>query len=430
MLRSAALLVVCLASCGGGSREGGRSAHVATPAAPASRVLPTDADAGTTAAPQRLDRPDIDLEKENAPLAIAFSPAGHLLFATRRALWDWDPSGVEKTKQITATPEALFGAGVRLVASADPDYVATQGPKGKTTEEWRVRAAFSEDGAVAAFSADSETFARKNDDARRKFVASVLRTDTGASAGAFTRIVSVRSPLYTFAPNLSPAGRFLMLVQAEQAEVFEVASGRNVLRQLGEGGIAFLNDATLLRSGRSSLDVVDAETGRVLRTRRASSTRALSPDRKTFALFEKGTLRFWNLATGTLTTRCKTSMKCSDCAVEWTDASHVRLFDGSEKETQIACAADGQDPSPSATPYAALPTFEGEGFSVFEHRNPGATRPSGVVVMPPKGGKEVALDVPGAEMPYSVSRGRLLVRGETTWLVESSGEVRLLVKAP
>ncbi|NOU30418.1 MAG: hypothetical protein HOO96_21160 [Polyangiaceae bacterium] len=358
---------------------------------------------------------------------MAFSRAGHLLFATRRGVWDWNPGGAERATLFELTPEALFGAGASITKAEAPEYITVVPSKGKVHQNWRPRATFSADGTTVAFVAENETFAETTHYMVRKFVARILRTDTGAPIGTFSKVLKVEStPQYAFLPHLSPTGRFLAIQKPYQVELFEVASGRSTLRRVDgfDETSSFLTDTTLLRSRGTAIEVVDMETGRVVRTLSSAPNPVVSPDRTSVAVLRKGTVHFWNVTTGASAVGCKHAQPCEACAVEWTDATHVRVFDFDKKETQLACATDASQPV--SGPYEDRPVFQGEGFSVTAHVGVGS-EPSRVIISAPKADKEA--QIPGAHMSYLASHERLLVQSDdddSLFLVDSTGQVTKL----
>jgi hypothetical protein len=441
-----ALVLLHLFACGrdaveaSGGRVGSAGPHLpsgvaSTPLAPASSTTANGPEAGASPKPSGVPQPDsaqldVDLEGARFPLAVTFSPKGHLLFATRRGLWDWDPTGEEKTKQLASTSDALFGAQVRLANSESSDHLSVFPPKGTTAEDWLLRATFSPDGAFAAFYAENEAYAQSSSFAREAIAVSVHRTDTGQRVGAWTKTLQVDStPQYAFIPRLSPSGGFVVIEKALQLEVFETATGRPVLRRSGgsfDDVSTFLNETTLLRSHDRAVDVLDLTTGKAKRSHRSVKGYAVSKDRGRIALLEKGALRVWTLATDTLTPPCKDPRICEYCAVDWVDPSHVRVFETRDSKTEVVCGAEGTE-APALVPHVSSPVFEEEGFRIVEDFAPGAARPSRVTVSMPRIGKSIGLGA--GPLEYVASHGRLLIRGDTVRLVDAAGELHELTKS-
>lgn len=431
-----ALLLVTLFGCGRDAVEGRPLERVPTAIASSSSSTSVKAsDAGPEPRPPSPSRPDsakldVDLEGTRLPLAVTFSRTGHLLFATRRGLWDWDPSGTDQTKQLASIPESLFGAQVRLDKADSSDHLSVFPQRGTTAEDWQLRATFSEDGAFAAIYAENEAFARSNGFAREQVAVSVHRTDSGERVGNWKKTLSIdSSPQYAFLPHLSPSGRFVVIEKALQLEVFEAATGRSVLRRSGgsfDDVSSFLSDTTLLRSHDRALDLFDLATGKLQRSRRSPKGHAVSKDRGRVAWLEKGSLYVWTVATDTVTPPCKDPRICEFCSVEWVDPTHVRVFETRESTTEVVCGVDGND-APVVVPHAPSPAFEGEGFRVVEDFAPGAAQPSRVLVYLPKVGKVVSLG--GGHMQYAASHGRLLVEGDSLRMVDATGELHELTKS-
>lgn len=433
-----ALVLVTLFGCGRDAIEGRPlerpPSALSTSASTSSHPLAAASDAGSKAPSPGPQLPhtaklDVDLDGARVPLALAFSPTGHLLFATRQGLWDWDPSGAEKTKKLASTPESLFGAQVRMVAAEFPDHLSILPPKSTTAEDWQVRATFSGDGVFAAFYAENASFAQANKYTRQSVVVSVHRTDTGERVGTWTKTLKVESsPEYAFVPRLSPSGRFLVVEKVFQLEVFEAATGRSVFRRSG-GGVndvsTFLNETTLLRPHSGSLEVLDLAAGRLRRSHRSVKDHAVSPNRESVALLEKGAVRVWNVASDTVTLGCREPRICEFCSVQWADPTHTRAFDATEGKTEVVCGVDGTA-APSIVAHVQPPLFQGEGFTVVKDVATGPNHPPRVIVNVPKVGK--AIPLVGASLELAASHGRLLVQGDNLRLIDATGELHELTK--
>jgi len=368
--------------------------------------------------------PDIDLTGADRPIAATLSAQGHLLLATRRGVVAWDPSGAQATARHSVAA-ALFEAGATATEGESPANITVVAAKGGVAENWVLQAVFSDDGALALFSAYSTTFSAAKNYKQAKISVAVLRASTGVVVSTLKAQVDVPSlPEYMFGPAISPGGRFFLESKPYQLEVFDLGTGRKVLSRFDAGFGApqtFLSDTTLLHAyGVHSLDVIDLPRGQVLHTQRDVQAYALSPDRTRVAILGKGRIRFWSVGTGATTQGCKTKDVCEYCTVEWIDDQHVRLFKASERTQQEECRVD--DALSIVAPYAPRSSFRGEGFSVTEFVGPGAAQPARVVATMPNG-NEVSLGDRHGE--YAAAHGRLLVVGESVRMFDAAGNLIL-----
>jgi hypothetical protein len=372
--------------------------------------------------------PDVDFEGANRPLAVRLAENGTVLFATLRGLFVWDPRGVETTKHFPVSPEALFGIGARIGAASSPDAVSVAQAASRSAEDWAVHATFSENGAVLLFHSENNSFALSKNFVRHQFVAHAMRVDNGEGISRFAKILRIDSaPEYAFQKSLSPTGRFLLASKPYQLEVFELATGKHLLRRTDNGPsdvALFLNDTMLLTASDKVLRAVDLPSGRVLASQLRGQSHAVSPDRTQIAILERGLIRIWSAPAARSQARCEVPV-CDSCVLNWIDQKHVRMFEERTAKTQVTCALESGVATSGA--YLPRPIFKNDEFSVAESFEQGAEQPSRVLLTLAKTGQELQLGA--SQMNYSASPGRLLVQGEGVRMIDARGAIVELIKS-